>query len=248
MNMDKQCEVIRDLLPLYADDVCSDTSRRLIEEHLEECPDCSAVLKRIRASEIEDGLREEKEQVIEHQAKQFRRRSATIGSTVSGLFMIPIVICLIVNLTTGRALDWFYMVLGGLAIVASWTLVPLLVQRNRLFWSFCSFCLSLLFTLAVCCFYTHGDWFFLVASAVLFAFSLAGLPFALRAEPVRPFIGSFSKPVIVASVDLILFTNMMNMITLHSKSIITTGILLALCIGGLWLLGSAIKSYRGENE
>ena len=170
--MNKECEVIRDLLPLYVDEVCSGTSRELIEEHLQDCPECSAILEKIRKNEIENNLREEKDQVIEYQAKRFKRRSTTVGSVVSGLFMVPILICLIVNLSVGSSLDWFYMVLGGLAIVASWTLVPLMVPRNKLFWSFCAFVLSILFTLAVCCFYTHGNWFFLAASAVLFGFAL----------------------------------------------------------------------------
>ena len=34
--MNKECEVIRDLLPLYVDEVCSGTSRELIEEHLQD--------------------------------------------------------------------------------------------------------------------------------------------------------------------------------------------------------------------
>ncbi len=146
--MNKECEVIRDLLPLYVDDVCSGTSRELIEKHLQDCPECSAILEKIRKNEIENNLREEQDQVIEYQAKRFKRRSTTVGSVVSGLFMVPILICLIVNLSVGSSLDWFYMVLGGLAIVASWTLVPLMVPRNKLFWSFCAFVLSILFTLA----------------------------------------------------------------------------------------------------
>ena len=32
-----KCEVIRDLLPLYSDGVCSEESRRLTEEHLAQC-------------------------------------------------------------------------------------------------------------------------------------------------------------------------------------------------------------------
>ena len=244
--MNKECEVIRDLLPLYVDEVCSGTSRELIEEHLQDCPECSAILEKIRKSEIENNLREEKDQVIEYQAKRFKRRSTTVGSVVSGLFMVPILICLIVNLSVGSSLDWFYMVLGGLAIVASWTLVPLMVPRNKLFWSFCAFVLSILFTLAVSCFYSHGDWFFLSASAVLFAAALVGLPFALRAEPVRPLIGSFNRWLIAGAVDLILFANMMNMITLRTKSIFSTISLGALCVGGAWLLYSAIKSFKEE--
>ena len=38
------CDMIRDLLPLYADDVCSDESRRIVVEHLAECPGCKAEL------------------------------------------------------------------------------------------------------------------------------------------------------------------------------------------------------------
>lgn len=39
------CEIIRDLLPLYHDGVCSNESRQMIEEHLSECKDCRAELK-----------------------------------------------------------------------------------------------------------------------------------------------------------------------------------------------------------
>lgn len=34
------CGVIKDLLPLYHDGVCSEESRKLVEEHLAECPAC----------------------------------------------------------------------------------------------------------------------------------------------------------------------------------------------------------------
>lgn len=35
-----QCEIVRDLLPLYIDDVCSEESRQLVEEHLSSCSGC----------------------------------------------------------------------------------------------------------------------------------------------------------------------------------------------------------------
>lgn len=34
--MNKQCEIIRDLLPLYMDGACSESSAQMIEEHLSE--------------------------------------------------------------------------------------------------------------------------------------------------------------------------------------------------------------------
>ena len=34
------CNIIEDLLPLYVDDMVSEDSRKLVEEHLKECPAC----------------------------------------------------------------------------------------------------------------------------------------------------------------------------------------------------------------
>ncbi|MCJ8012989.1 zf-HC2 domain-containing protein [Paenibacillus sp. KQZ6P-2] len=36
-----KCEIINDLLPLYIDNVCSEESRRLVEEHLASCSSCT---------------------------------------------------------------------------------------------------------------------------------------------------------------------------------------------------------------
>ena len=246
MNMD--CEVIRDLLPLYADDVCSEGSKKIVEEHLPECPECSALLENLRKQEIEDGLQEEKNQVIQYQAKRFKRRSAAVGSVIAGIFMVPVLVCLIVNLATGAGLSWFFIVLGGLAVAASLIIVPLMVPKDRLFWTFCAFSASLLLLLAVIWLVNGGSWFFPAASAVLFGLAVVGLPFVIRAAPVRNLLGDFSRPLLVISVDLILFTNMMNMITLHSKSWHATLLMELLCIAGIALLGSAMKEKRSESK
>lgn len=41
--MKNNCEIIRDLLPLYCDNVCSEASKKLVEEHIDECELCKAV-------------------------------------------------------------------------------------------------------------------------------------------------------------------------------------------------------------
>ena len=43
------CEVIKDLLPLYVDDICSEKSKRLIEEHLAECEECYKYLEALKS-------------------------------------------------------------------------------------------------------------------------------------------------------------------------------------------------------
>ncbi len=42
------CDVIGDLLPLYCDDVCSKDSRKIVEEHLQNCPKCSGLLQKMK--------------------------------------------------------------------------------------------------------------------------------------------------------------------------------------------------------
>jgi len=46
------CETVKDLLPLYLDDVLSTDSRKLAEEHLESCPECREYFNRLKASDI----------------------------------------------------------------------------------------------------------------------------------------------------------------------------------------------------
>ena len=41
------CEIIKDMLPLYYDSVCSDDSKRMVEEHLSECNNCKVEFKKI---------------------------------------------------------------------------------------------------------------------------------------------------------------------------------------------------------
>ena len=38
--MKLSCEVIKDLLPLYYDKVCSEETKVIVEEHLNECENC----------------------------------------------------------------------------------------------------------------------------------------------------------------------------------------------------------------
>ena len=45
--MKHTCEIVRDLLPLYAEQIASPASTALVEEHLAECPACRAELQRM---------------------------------------------------------------------------------------------------------------------------------------------------------------------------------------------------------
>ncbi len=215
--MKTDCEIIRDLLPLYVDDICSGKSRELVDEHLRECGECSCLLEKLRSAEIEEDLKTEKQDVIQYGVRSFKKLSARTGITVSGLFMIPILALLAVNLIAGSQMGWFLIVLAALAVAASLIAVPILVPENKLFWTFCAFTVSLEVLLGVICLVARGDWFYLVSSAVLFGLSVIFLPFLIKAKPLQKWVGSTRKVWIVLGVDAVLFLNMMNTIRLYGQ-------------------------------
>lgn len=50
--MKYNCDIIKDLLPLYCDGVCSDASKSAVEEHLEECCGCNEICKSFADSSL----------------------------------------------------------------------------------------------------------------------------------------------------------------------------------------------------
>lgn len=42
-----KCEIIRDLLPLYADECCSHDTKEAVEEHVKSCAECKKILERM---------------------------------------------------------------------------------------------------------------------------------------------------------------------------------------------------------
>ncbi|MDD4850418.1 MAG: zf-HC2 domain-containing protein [Gemmiger sp.] len=63
--MKTSCELIRDLLPLYYDGICSDTTKKIVEEHLAECSECSLILEKMSVSlKSTNSVRQESEEKI----------------------------------------------------------------------------------------------------------------------------------------------------------------------------------------
>ena len=50
------CDVIRDLLPLYAEDMVSQASRELVEEHIKECEGCRGELETLKGTPLTEGI------------------------------------------------------------------------------------------------------------------------------------------------------------------------------------------------
>ncbi|MBR6617107.1 MAG: zf-HC2 domain-containing protein [Oscillospiraceae bacterium] len=48
-NNNNNCELIRDLIPLYSEELCSDESKKIVEEHTKSCETCRTLLENLPA-------------------------------------------------------------------------------------------------------------------------------------------------------------------------------------------------------
>lgn len=47
--MNHQCELVKDLMPLYVDEVCSEDSKNIVKEHLAECEACRHLYEKMQS-------------------------------------------------------------------------------------------------------------------------------------------------------------------------------------------------------
>lgn len=89
------CEVIRDLLPLFAEDMVSEESRRLTEEHLAECTACRAAYEAMGAPVPDVRFRvDTAQEFVRYEKKKKRKLAVTIAlisaAVVAAYFIVHI--------------------------------------------------------------------------------------------------------------------------------------------------------------
>ena len=81
------CDVIEDLLPLYVDDMVSEDSRQLVEEHLKECTTCQKMMEEMKKENSlghgKEGLADAERKAIEPLKKIRRKDPAKTNSCCS---------------------------------------------------------------------------------------------------------------------------------------------------------------------
>lgn len=112
------CNLIKDLLPLYHDEVCSEESKQAVEEHFEECQDCQEYYKKLNESDIvelasfDEEMEEKKVESLKKVKKKLRKRDilfgivAIFGAIIVALFWFsggPVFILSLILLGIGSA-------------------------------------------------------------------------------------------------------------------------------------------------
>ena len=88
------CEIIRDLLPLYADEICSESSKQLVEEHIAACESCKNELEDYRYNTGVDIDEIDEKQAIQNFSKKLKK--SNLKKTV-----ISVVLCLTLIFSVG---------------------------------------------------------------------------------------------------------------------------------------------------
>jgi hypothetical protein len=99
MSNKVSCEIIKDMLPLYYDEVCSGDSKKMVEEHLSKCNNCKMELENIK-----DEIHIPKNNMIENRTdsnviknistswKRLRLKSFIKGGIISALLLTVIIL------------------------------------------------------------------------------------------------------------------------------------------------------------
>jgi Putative zinc-finger len=99
MSNKVSCEIIKDMLPLYYDEVCSGDSKKMVEEHLSQCNNCKKELENIK-----DEIHIPKNNMIENRTdsnviknistswKRLRLKSFIKGGIISALLLTAIIL------------------------------------------------------------------------------------------------------------------------------------------------------------
>lgn len=111
MERELDCEIVKDLIPLYVDGMASEISKKSIENHLKGCSDCLEIYENM-AAEIEDKKQPEVKEV-----QRFLKRTKLMYFLygIGGISMAAIITCMIVDLALNKGITWSLIV--GAAIV-----------------------------------------------------------------------------------------------------------------------------------
>ena len=85
------CEIIKDLLPLYADNICSEKSVGIVEEHLNDCSECSKELRKIKECPVVPEVDEDLKKAVKNAGERIKKgKKKTIIETVALLLILVI--------------------------------------------------------------------------------------------------------------------------------------------------------------
>lgn len=184
----QECEIIQDLLPLYYDDVCTPSSKQLVQKHLESCTSCKTLYEQLQNDSINRIMEKEGHDVLERHARKEKTAAYKAGLIISVFLMIPIIITFLVSVSSGMGLGVFSVVVPSMLLVAALTAVPLMTEQRRLTKSILTGVLALLLIIFFVDRMNGGGHFLFLAIPTIFGLSIPLFPFVIRGILLPPLL------------------------------------------------------------
>lgn len=91
--MNKNCDITRDLIPLYLDGVCSESSKDFINEHISTCPQCKQIFDDVKTTDVNIKIDDDMTQAVKNTGKKIKKdkKKAVVKAVVIVLAMVFIV-------------------------------------------------------------------------------------------------------------------------------------------------------------
>lgn len=106
--MDIPCEVVRDLIVMYVDDVCSEESRDVVEKHMESCSGCREFCELLKEPVAVKKISEKSVKIAKEPFLKIRKRNfinAILAIVVTAAVMI---VCGFIVQEVGAVNDFFF--------------------------------------------------------------------------------------------------------------------------------------------
>ncbi len=87
---ENNCDIVENLLPIYADGGCSEKTGRLIRKHLDVCPKCRKYLKTVKKGSKKREVEDIPDSVPDYKAlsKKIKRRRMIYTSVITAAFIL----------------------------------------------------------------------------------------------------------------------------------------------------------------
>ena len=87
---ENNCDIVEDLIPLYADGGCSEKTGKLIRKHLDVCPACRKYLKSVKRTSKKTACDDIPDPIPNYKAlsKKIKHRRALYTSVITSAFIL----------------------------------------------------------------------------------------------------------------------------------------------------------------
>lgn len=128
MDRELDCEIVKDLLPLYVDGMVSDVSKKSIEKHLTHCTDCNEVYHNM-TFHLEAEAQPSEVQDVKKFLKKTKHMYLFYGLSI--LSFISIFVCTIVDLALNKGFTWSLIAGSAVLFADAFLYVLSAFKRNK---------------------------------------------------------------------------------------------------------------------